>query len=122
MNYTQFKLLMIISALALVGCTDSKKDAEISELKQQLEQVSERYKLAQETLEAEIELHRKLNEIFDPDGETVKMWNEIIESCDGMEDSKCDEVRESLAQLQSAISTHASLTLEAIQTSVDENQ
>lgn len=118
----KFKLLMIISVLALVGCTDSKKDAEISALKQQLEQVSEGFKLYKENLDAEIELHSKLNEIFEPDGETVKLWNEVIESCEGIERSRCDELRESLSQLQSAISTHASLTLEAIQASVDENQ
>lgn len=118
----KFKVLLIIGALAVTGCSDNKKDAEIAAMKQQLEQAVESAKGFEERLKTQIELHDKLNGMFDPDGETVKMWNEVIESCEGIQNSKCDEVKESLSELQSAISTHASLTLEAAQSTVDENQ
>lgn len=118
----KFKVLLIIGALAVTGCSDNKKEAEIAAMKQELEHAVETAKAFEEKLKTEIELHDQLNEILDPDGETVKMWSEVIDSCEGVQNSKCEEVRESLSELQSAIRTHASLTLEAVQFSVDENQ
>ncbi|PSU31730.1 hypothetical protein [Photobacterium lutimaris] len=108
---------IIITALglfSLTACTDAAKEAETDKIQQSFKQIQTRLNEHKQYLNDQRDMHAKLGQILDPDGETVQMWNQAMANCENKDTEQCNELNEAMAGFRVAVSEHASSMLESM--------
>ncbi len=107
------KLVLIVTTLFTFGCTDHEKAAELESAKQQINQSLEQLHQFKQDLEKNSEVLELVHDATDPNGETVKMWNDSLSNCEGVETEQCDKLRDAFTELQATISNNAKVMSES---------